>query len=41
VRTSGVTAPDPDASAVLARGYAAYERIYPALRDIYRGASTA
>jgi xylulokinase len=39
VRTSGVTVPDPAAAAVMTRRYADYQRVYPALRDIYRSAS--
>jgi xylulokinase len=34
VRTAGLTAPDPAAADVLARRYAEYRRIYPALRLI-------
>jgi xylulokinase len=40
VRTSGVTPVDPAAAAALDRHYAAYRRVYPALRDIYRGATS-
>ncbi|MEO8482918.1 MAG: xylulokinase [Acidobacteriota bacterium] len=39
VRTAGVTHPDPSASGVMRRRYAEYRRIYPALRDIFPGAS--
>jgi xylulokinase len=39
VRTAGVTQADPAATGVMRRRYAEYRRIYPALRDIFRGAS--
>ncbi len=39
VRTRAVTPPNPAAAAVLDTRYAQFQRIYPALRDVYRGAS--
>lgn len=39
VRTRAVTPPNPAAAAVLDIRYAQFQRIYPALRDVYRGAS--
>jgi len=40
VRTKDVTAPDAAAVAVLDRRYAEFQRVYPALRSVYRGASS-
>ncbi len=41
VHTAGTTVADPAMSAVMRTRYAQYRRIYPALRDIFRGASTS
>lgn len=41
VHTAGTTAADPAMSAVMRTRYAQYRRIYPALRDIFRGAATS
>jgi xylulokinase len=35
VKSSGVTTPNPAASAVMTRQYEAYQRVYPALRAVY------
>jgi xylulokinase len=40
VRTRTVTEPDAAAAAVLDRRYAQFQRIYPALRDVFPGASS-
>lgn len=40
VRTKTVTEPDAAAVAVLNQRYAQFQRVYPALRDVYRGASS-
>jgi xylulokinase len=39
VRTAGTTNADPSAARVMRGRYAEYRRIYPALCDIFRGAS--
>lgn len=41
VRTSGVTKADPAVASVMHERYAHYRRIYPALRHIFSGASSA
>jgi xylulokinase len=38
VRAASVTAPDAETTAIMNRRYAEYRRLYPALRDVYRGA---
>ncbi len=40
VRTKDITAPDPAAVQALNARYAEYQRVYPALRAVYRGASS-
>lgn len=40
VRTKDVTAPDAAAVPVLDRRYAEFQRVYPALRSVYQGASS-
>jgi xylulokinase len=40
VRTKEVTEPDPTAVKVLEERYRQFQRVYPALRDVYRGASS-
>jgi xylulokinase len=36
VRSAGRTEPDKNAASVMDRHYAAFRRVYPALRDVYR-----
>lgn len=40
VRTKAVTSPEASAVAILETRYAQFQRVYPALRDVYRGASS-
>jgi xylulokinase len=40
VRTKDVTSPDERAAKVLDQRYAEFQRVYPALRSVYRGASS-
>jgi xylulokinase len=40
VRTKDVTAPDAAAARVLDQRYSEFQRVYPALRSVYRGASS-
>jgi xylulokinase len=40
VRTRDVTSPDAAAAKVLDQRYAEFQRVYPALRSVYRGASS-
>jgi xylulokinase len=40
VRTKAITPPDPAAAAILDVRYAQFQRVYPALRAVYPGASS-